>query len=85
VGIEEVVDTEEILVEIMSKITIRIMARITIISNHNIPVKETLMEMIVEVVATIIRIGEKAVEEEVEEEEVAEFKVDGIRVVIILA
>jgi len=85
----EEVDTEEILAEIMPKImvkiTVRIMVRITIISNHNIPVKETLMEMTIEMVVTIIKIEEKAVEEEVEEEEVAEFRVDGIRVVIILA
>jgi len=74
----------DLIVEIPARTTIKIMVKVTvrirIINSRNIPARETRMEVTIEAVGTIIRTGEKA-EEEGEE---AEFKVDGIKVPIIL-
>lgn len=80
VVVEEAEIIEEIPVRIMVKITIKVMT----INNRSILAKEILMEMTIEAVETIIKTGEK-VEEGREVEEEAEFKVDGIKVAIILA
>ena len=73
----------DLIVEIPARTTIKIMVKVTvrirIINSRNIPARETRMEVTIEAVGTIIRTGEKA-EEEGEEE----FKVDGIKVPIIL-
>lgn len=88
--VEEVEIIEEIPVGIIVKITVKIIIKIIIkvmaktINNRNILAKEILMEMIIEVVEIIIKTGEK-VEEGRGVEEEAEFKVDGIKVVIIPA
>jgi len=65
-------------VRITIKITVKITVRITIINSRSIPARETRMEVTIEAAGIIIRIGGKA-----EEEEEAEFKVDGIRIAII--
>jgi len=82
VEVEEVEDIAEIpagtTVRITIKITVKIMVRITIINSRSIPARETHMEVTIEAAGIIIRIGGKA-----EEEEEAEFKVDGIRMAII--
>ena len=72
----------DLIVEIPARTTIKIMVKVTvrirIINSRNIPVRETRMEVIIEGIT--IR-TEGKVEEEGEE---AEFKVDGIKVPIIL-
>lgn len=83
VAVEEAEIIEEIRVRIMVKITIKIMAKAMTINNHSILAKEILMEVTIEV-ETIIKTGERMEEGKGVEEEV-EFKVDGIKVAIIMA
>lgn len=85
-GIREAVAEVEVIAEIPAqaivRITIRIIIKVTvkimIISSRSIPARETRTEVIIVVAGTIIR-----TEGRVEEGE-AEFKVDGIKVPIIL-
>lgn len=81
----------EVIEEIPEQITVKVMVKITIkiikakaINNRSILVREILTEVTIEVAETIIRTGEKVVEETGVEEE-AEFKVDGIKEAIIPA
>lgn len=82
VEVEEVVEVVEVIVEIPAVATIRIMVkvmvRIMIINSRSIPAREIRMEVTIGTAGTTIR-----TEGKVEEGE-AEFKVDGIRVLIIL-
>lgn len=72
----------DLIVEILAQTTIRIIVKVTvkirIINSRNIPVRETRIEVTIEAVGTI-RTGGKA-----EEEGEVEFKVDGIKVPILL-
>lgn len=85
VGIEETVETGGIPAEIIVRITVKVTARITIISSRNILVKGTPTEVTIGVVVATIKTGEKAAaaaEEAEEAEEVAESRVVGTKVAI---
>lgn len=85
VEIEEAVVIEEIPAEIIVRITVKVMARIMLISSRNILVKGIPTEVTIGAVVITIRTEEKvaAEEVEVEEEEAAESRVVGTKVAII--